>query len=80
MRTEKIMTNPNSELLTRRQLTALFQVSLPTLLRWQDAGKLLPVRLGAGTVRYRRADIESLITDAASAASQKEKHQDGKAH
>jgi excisionase family DNA binding protein len=59
------MTNPNSELLTRRQLTALFQISLPTLLRWQDAGRLKAVRLGPGTVRYKRSDIETLIADAA---------------
>jgi excisionase family DNA binding protein len=55
------------ELLTRRDLCQMFQVSLSTIIRWQDSGKLPVVRLGAGSPRYRRSDVEQFIQQASAA-------------
>jgi len=48
------------ELLTRKDLMELFQVSQPTIIRLEAAGKLTPVRIGT-RVRFRRADVEQYI-------------------
>lgn len=48
------------ELLTIRQTAELFGVARTTIYRWERAGVLVPVRVG-GIVRYRRADIETLL-------------------
>jgi excisionase family DNA binding protein len=50
-----------SEFMDRKQVAQLFGVSLPTILRWQRAGKLKPVRLGGGTVRYQKSDLQAFI-------------------
>lgn len=50
-----------NELLTRRDVANLFQCSLMTVIRLQNAGKLPPVRIGAGSVRYRREDVQAYI-------------------
>jgi excisionase family DNA binding protein len=52
-----------SELMTRKDVCQLFKVSLPTVLRLEAAGKLTPVRLGAGSVRHRKSDVEKFITE-----------------
>ena len=49
------------ELLTRKDLMQLFKVSQPTVLRLEASGKLPAVRIGAGTVRYRRTDVEAFL-------------------
>ena len=49
------------ELMTRPQVARLFQCSLPTVLRWQRAGKLRAIKLGAGSIRYRRTDVEAFL-------------------
>ena len=54
------------ELLTRKDVAELFQVSTLTIIRLENDGKLPAIRLGAGTVRYRRADVEALIAACAS--------------
>jgi len=50
------------ELLTRKDVMALFSVSQPTVIRLEAAGKLTPVRIGR-SVRYRKSDIERLIAN-----------------
>ncbi len=49
-----------NELLTRKDLMALFKVSQPTVIRLEAAGKLTPVRIGR-CVRFKRADVEQYI-------------------
>ena len=56
------MTTITDELLTRKDLMALFKVSQPTVLRLEAAGKLLPMRIGR-SVRYRKSDIQRLIAN-----------------
>jgi excisionase family DNA binding protein len=58
------MQNEKRELLTRRDLCELFQVSLSTVIRWERSGKLPVVRLGAGLPRYRRSEVDNLIASA----------------
>jgi len=54
------------ELLTRKDVAELFQVSTLTVIRLENDGKLPAIRLGAGSVRYRKSDVEALITACAS--------------
>jgi excisionase family DNA binding protein len=69
MRAEKIhkgienMPTITESLLTRKQVAAIFQVSPPTIIRLENERKLPAVRLGAGSVRYRREDVEKFISD-----------------
>jgi predicted site-specific integrase-resolvase len=49
------------EFLTRADLCRLFKITLPTVLRWEKAGRLHPVHIGPGSVRHKRTDIETLI-------------------
>jgi len=48
-------------LMTRKQVAALFGVSTITIIRLQESGKLPAVRIGAGSIRYRRSDVEQFI-------------------
>jgi excisionase family DNA binding protein len=57
------MTTITEELLTRADLMKLFQVSQPTIIRLEASGKLQAIRLGAGSVRYRKSDIERFIAN-----------------
>lgn len=53
------------EFLTRKQIADLFQITIPTVLRWEKAGRLKAVRLGTGSVRYRVSDVEAFIANGA---------------
>jgi excisionase family DNA binding protein len=55
------MKDATNELLTRKQVAALFQVSPLTVIRMENEGKLHAIRLGAGSVRYRKTDVEAYI-------------------
>ncbi len=57
----KAMPEVTEQLLTRKQIAALFQVSEPTVIRLEHAGKLPALRFGAGSVRYKRADVLAYI-------------------
>jgi excisionase family DNA binding protein len=50
-----------NELLTRKQVAALFQMTAMTIIRLEESGKLPAIRIGT-RVRYKRADVEALIT------------------
>lgn len=52
-------------LITRKELADAFLCSIATIRRWERAGKLKPIRLGACTVRFNRADVEQFLTAAA---------------
>ena len=51
----------NKELFTRKDIAELCQVSPLTVIRWEQSGKLPAMRLGAGSVRYKRADVENFL-------------------
>jgi len=53
------------ELLTRKDVMALFSVSQPTVIRLEAAGKLTPVRIGR-SVRYQRSEVEQYIASSLS--------------
>jgi excisionase family DNA binding protein len=59
------MNTITNELMTRAQVAQLFQVSSHSIIRLENAGKLPAVRLGAGSVRYRRTDVEKFIAESA---------------
>jgi excisionase family DNA binding protein len=67
MRNEKLhhgvknMSTVTEQLLTRKQVAAIFQVVPQTVIRLENAGKLPAVRLGASSVRYRREDVQAYI-------------------
>jgi excisionase family DNA binding protein len=67
MRDEKLykgaenMSTVTEQLLTRKQIAALFQVSELTVIRLEKAGKLPAFRFGAGSVRYKRSDVLAYI-------------------
>jgi excisionase family DNA binding protein len=67
MRNEKLkfgartMPTITDELLTRKQVAAIFQVSPLTVIRLENDGKLPAIRLGAGSVRYHKSDVENFI-------------------
>lgn len=69
MRPEKLyqgvknMSTVTDILLNRKQVAALFGVSTITIIRLQEAGKLPAVKLGAGSIRYKRSDVERFITE-----------------
>lgn len=69
MRNEKLhegiraMSTVVEELLTRKDVSRIFKVSILSVIRWEAAGRLKAVRLGAGTVRYQRSAVEKLIQD-----------------
>lgn len=55
------MTIPeDAEWLTRHQVATKFQVSPLTIKRWGDDGVLTAYRVGEGTVRYSREEVEKL--------------------
>jgi excisionase family DNA binding protein len=49
------------ELLTPREVAALFHVDAKTVTRWADAGKLHAVRTLGGHRRYRAEEIYALL-------------------
>ena len=55
-------TYPGDELLTPGQAIAVAHISKSTLLRAEKAGKITGLRTPGGHRRYRRADVEALLT------------------
>ena len=49
------------DLMTRRQVAALFGVTSAAVAIWARRGRLPEVRNEAGRPRYRRADVEALL-------------------
>lgn len=49
------------DLLTPKQVTALFGVCRRTLTNWSASGRLPAVRITRGVVRYRRSDVLALL-------------------
>ena len=55
-------TSSTQELLTRHEVAALLQVSLPTLHAYTKQGLIKAIRLGR-LVRYRKGDIEAAMKE-----------------
>jgi predicted site-specific integrase-resolvase len=53
--------NMDEDLMTRRQVAYLFQVTSSAVAIWARRGRLTEVRTEAGRPRYRRADVEALM-------------------
>jgi Helix-turn-helix domain len=53
------------DLMTRRQVASLFQVTSAAVASWARRGRLPEVRDEAGKPRYRRADVEALLRSCA---------------
>ena len=49
-------------LLTPAEVAKLFRVDPETVTRWAKAGKLTAIRTLGGHRRYRRSEVESLLT------------------
>jgi len=54
-------TQPEKELLTRKEVAKLYGVSLPTILDWTKTGKLIGYRI-ASRVRYKRSELEKSLS------------------
>lgn len=57
------------DLLTVAEVAACFRVSRMTVHRWISAGELVPLPLPGRTVRFRREDVEALLTPRAGDAA-----------
>ena len=51
-----------AELLTSSEAAALIRVSRRTLHRWEQRGLITPARTPTGQLRYRRREVEALLT------------------
>src|SRR5262249_17792129 len=51
----------DEDVMTRRQVAALFRVTSAAVATWARRGRLPEVYNGAGRPRYRRGDVEALI-------------------
>jgi excisionase family DNA binding protein len=50
-------------LLTPAEVAKLFRVDPKTVTRWAKAGKLTAIRTLGGHRRYRKSEVESLLTN-----------------
>lgn len=53
-------TGTDDALMTSREVCQALHVTKPTLWRWEQAKKLVPVRID-GMLRYRRSDVNNII-------------------
>ena len=64
---DSIDTNNPPSLLTPKQIRQILGLrgsSNHTLRNWERAGILFPIRINSRTLRYRRCDLEGLVTAA----------------
>ncbi|MFT3873461.1 MAG: helix-turn-helix domain-containing protein [Nocardioides sp.] len=52
----------DDDILTSRQVADLFKVGTSTVKRWADAGVIPCFRTPGRRYRFRRADVEALLT------------------
>ena len=61
----KAQAHPLAELVSRKCAAEKIGVSTETLKRWERRGLLHPIVFNARLIRYRRADIDRLVEQAA---------------
>lgn len=59
---------PQTNILNSGEVAALFSVSISTVQRWADDGKLAHFTTPGGHLRFRREDIEPLLATEAERA------------
>lgn len=59
---EKSLPKPLTKYVSRKQLSAIIDVSVVTLIDWDKKGILKPLRIG-NRVRYRMSDIELILEE-----------------
>ena len=52
---------PDDDLLTAGQAARQLQVSIDTVRRWGEAGKIPMLRTPTGNRRFRRSDVEAVL-------------------
>jgi len=52
--------NFNDDLCTRKDVATLYKVSVMTVMRWERAGLLKPIRIRR-SIRYRTSDVLALM-------------------
>ena len=57
------------ELLTTKEVADLFRVSTMTIYRMVEHDEIPVVRIGTGTFRYRRTDIDEILAGATQGVS-----------
>ncbi len=57
------MTAPSEQLLTPREVAALFRVDPKTVTRWAQEGKLSALRTLGGHRRYRADEVYALLPE-----------------
>ena len=62
-------TSDASQLLSRRETANLLRVHPRTILRYERAGLLNPIRLNCRVTRYKRAEVEQLIANSSADGS-----------
>lgn len=50
-----------ARLMTRQSVARYCEISVRTVIRWEQAGLLRAYDLGNGLVRYRRCEVDALI-------------------
>ena len=58
------MITDETDYATVSEAARLLRVSVPTVWRWIDSGRLPAYRVGSRIIRIRRADLESLVRPA----------------
>lgn len=57
------MTGEDNQLLSRREVARHFSVSTRTIARWEERGKLVPIRISSKVIRYAHADVLALLEE-----------------
>jgi excisionase family DNA binding protein len=61
----------NAEYLSPAEAAALIGISRDTIKRWEKAGRISSLRTPLGHRRFRRSDVEKLLTGAKDGAASK---------
>lgn len=52
---------PREELMTRKEAAKLLGITLPTLFKWTQSGKIIGYRIGS-RVRYKRSELNGALS------------------
>lgn len=63
--------DPSQDLLHPHEVARMFAVSVPTVNRWANLGKLPHLRTPGGHARFRRGDVEEVLRARTSARAKR---------